>query len=622
MVQKISTDGIMTRSFLCLVSDFRTSLGQNYAARQTSAFLSGGIKSLRSESFPGRMAVSPFIFKRDYQLETFFKRYRFEKDVFSDDELNLLSVQKFLDTQIRLQRGIYDSPLTNMVLRRARHITKQILGKYDLEEHRDLCRFGKRACVGTRYSESTLDTKVSRPLTGSLAHIRWFKSYLETDRLLRLAIREASGKKRPSYRMCDTLTVSHVPKSFKALRAICPDTLLGSFYTAGLGRLIADRLKSVGLDITKLQKQHGYLAMRSSVSRWQATADLSAASDSLTGPLLMKVLPLPWYRAVMFGRIPHVSIGGQTVRMNTVLTMGLGHTFPLQTLVFYSLVEAIRQLSEVDGRVSVYGDDLIYPRKLHRYIRVLFPQFQLLLNEDKTYVQDFFRESCGSDYYRGCDVRPFSMEGECHHFSGIELEEFIYKLYNGLLRRWSREEIPKTIEFLTQLLILHCESVLVVPPHFPDTSGIKVGTFEDECGFYAPLKPCYPFHSVWFNYLTDGCGRKRVTSQAIYYWEKLRQSDVTDELDNWSSINDTPILYWQSSTCKKTGVKRLTPQVVDKRRRVVRYARSSTTEFGLLLQKACFADALAPQLSGRELCQVRVNPWKWVKRGWRGGRLT
>jgi hypothetical protein len=612
----------MVKTFVNLVSDFRKSLGSDYAAVPLQKLLQGGIQEFRKYKFPGRARVSPSVFKREYQLEMFFKRYRFENDVYSDDELNAMSVEKFIDTQKRLDSPIVETPLINRVLRDARSHAKRILRVYDKAEHQTFCRFGKRACVGTTLTSSYLDEKLKN-LTGSHEHIRWFKDYLRTDELLRSAIREASGKKRPQYIMCDTLTMSHVPKTFKALRAICPDTLLGSFYTAGLGGYIADRLKEEGLDIRTLQRRHGILAMKASESRTLVTADLSAASDSLTLFLLRRVLPSPWYRAITLGRIPHVILGGQRIRMNTVLTMGLGHTFPLQTLVFYCLLKAIGGLKGSHGTVSVYGDDLIYPRSIHKLVGYVFPRLHLILNEDKTYAKDFFRESCGSDYYRGCDVRPFCLEAEHHHCSGVQYERLLYKLYNGLLRRWDREEIPGTIEWITQELILKCDRILCVPTSFPDSSGIRVEQYTDGY-FHAPLEDCYPYQSKWFHYLMDRPKRRKVWSQMIYYWESLRSKESKGEYSPYDDPTDSPQLTWKRERRVVEGrrVFVLIPTVAAKQRSATELARASTSLYWALSQSPGLDNEISPPARPCGSYPTR-NPVVWARRvGWRGWPLT
>lgn len=612
-----STDECMRKLYIHLVSDFRTRFGQQYAAAPLGAFLSGGIKMLRGYAFPSRCCVSPDIFKADYQLEALFKRYRFKDDVYTDQELLDMAKEKFLGTQVRLAKGFTVTPLIHQVLVEARRFAKDILGEYSVEEHRALCQFGKRACVGTGFAESTLDVKLSKPLTGSQEHIRWFKNYLNTDELLRDAIKEASGKRRPSYRVCDTLTMSHVPKSFKALRGIIPDTLLGSFYTNGLGKLLSKRLRSAGLDIRVLQQRHGILAQKNSRTRKFVTADLSAASDSLTPHLLRRVLPLPWYRAAVYGRIPHIDLLGDRVRMETVLTMGLGHTFPLQTLVFYCLLKAIGRLAlGRDVYVSVYGDDLIYPRKIHRYVAAIFPKVGLLLNGDKTYVEDYFRESCGSDFYRGSDVRPFSPEGEYQLKHGLHYGQFLYKILNGLRRRWDASQIPRTIEFLKCEIILHVGEILYVPPSFPDTSGYKV--FEHDgaylCAYHEPDRNTF---SNRFTFIQQRNKRRESLSQCCYYWEWLRERSHIEIAHDYSDPSDTPILmvknYYKWRKGKKIVV-RVVAQTVDKRSIETLLTSSITTVFGLPPEYGDLVTSNHPKVLASNFFK-----FKTLKRSWRGG---
>jgi len=562
---KVSTDVIMQEVWSHLVSDFRTLLKtQSYAAQYKTA-LDVGISNFRLASFPGRMAVSPLLYKCDYQLETLFKRYRFQNDMYSQRELETTSWEKFQQTQLRLDTPIVETPFLNVVLRNARKIAKEILGEYDLEEHMSRCAFGKRACVGTGYGDSNLHIKLSRPLTGSIEHIRWFKEYLKTDTLLLDTIKEAQGKTKPSFRICRELKMTLVPKSYKALRSVMPDTLCGSFYTRGLGEVLALRLKSAGLNIRTLQERHGILAQRSSVRGHLVTADLSAASDSITTWLLRRVLPGPWYRVVTHGRIPFIRYKRSSLRMNTVLTMGLGHTFPLQTLIFYSLLESIRRLKSIRTKCSVYGDDLIYPKGIHNLVRYVFPRINLNLNGDKTYAETPFRESCGSDYYRGVDVRPFNPEGEHRLLGRLYLGQFLYKLYNGISRRWTAGEIPATLNYLYNAIITHCGECFVVPPHFPDTSGVKFGPHVPVR--YTDLTFAPDVQSCTFNYVKTNSGRRRVRTQRCYYWEWLRQRSTGDTLSPYSDLGDVPALFWAKKVRFHKGKKRVTliPMTSDKR---------------------------------------------------------
>jgi hypothetical protein len=548
MVQmKYDTDVVMRKLWLHLLRDFRTSFGLEYATRPAKYLLDGGIKAFRAYKWPARSTVSPYLYKADYQLESLFKRYRFKEDVYSDEQLTEMALEKFIANQERIATPFKRTLLVDMWLKKARTIATKILGEYSLEEHYDLCRFGKRACVGTTYSNSYLDIKLDKKLTGSTEHISWFSKYQTTDSILSCLLEQSRAKRGgPLFDVCDTLNLALVPKSYKSFRSILANTLLGSFVTLGLGKVIQSRLADKGLDIRHLQKRHGDLARTSSLTRQNATADLSAASDSISRELLRMILPTKWYHACTDGAIPYVNIKGKIYRMSSIVTMGMGHTFPLQTLVFYCLIKAIGELKgESSTFVSVYGDDLIYPRRLHRYVRTLFPMVHLHLNGDKTYVEDYFRESCGSDFYHGVDVRPFCFQGGHQLVDRKRYAVFLYKLLNGLTRRWEKVEIPFAIDYILSEIILTQESVLQVPPSFPDGSGYKVERPKTE-KFFAPVAYATSTQTLVFKYL-HVCPNTRVVSFLYpYYWERLRVSHnmISETQERWDVPADEPCIRW------------------------------------------------------------------------------
>lgn len=545
MEKKRSTDTTMKKVWLCLSRDFDTALGVNAFSRLRDVFLEKGIRGLREIDFPIWDNSDSYFLKCQLQLAGFHKRYRYENDVFSDDELLHKSKIKFLETQERISRPLDNSEMLFRVLQRARTLAKGILGEYTAEEHMALCRFGKRACAGHPYSRSYLDLKLSGPLSGSPEHIAWFERYLLTDSMLSAVVREKHKGALP-YQICDSLALSFVPKSWKSYRSIKPNTLLGSFYTQGLGRLIQERLLHCGLDIRTLQEKHKVLARVNSHSRRLATADLSAASDSITSELLRKVLPLPWFRAVMLGRTSHFTMDNQSYPLMSVATMGDGHTFPLQTLVFYCLLKAIGDLLSRRTFVSVYGDDLIYPSWLHRYVRSIFPKMHLQLNMEKTYVSSWYRESCGGDYFRGIDVRPFNLEGDHQMLTPSFYSVFLYKVLNGLLRRWDRAEIPETVELLLTEIFLVGGEILQVPPSFPDGSGFKVDRPVTLDG-YAPVSYTPRSGTVQFKYLHVFPDTRCVKTQYPYYWDTLRTMS-TSNVPNPYDGSDIETLLWKRAT--------------------------------------------------------------------------
>jgi hypothetical protein len=212
--------------------------------------------------------------------------------------------------------------------------------------------------------------------------------------------------------------------------------------------------------------------------------------------------------------------------------MGNGATFPVETLVFYCLLKAIGELTGVKGTYSVYGDDLIYPSGLHRYVTAIFPQFHFRLNLDKTFVSYPFRESCGSDFYRGQDVRPYFAKGQEEVLTRVRYESWLYKVYNGLTFRWDPEEIRGTLTWILSELSMISRGICRVPPSFPDYSGVKVSSPIDKPLSYAhlPWKPVtiqFYSGSRWyqFDYLTETPKKRVVRTVEPYYWLALQGLD-------------------------------------------------------------------------------------------------
>lgn len=573
---ELDTDRVMKRLWLTLHEDFQNTYGSDLHLRAHTALLKEGVKGFRDASWPSRpSSLPPHLYKWLYQLENLFKRYRFADDVYSDDELLERTVNSFRDTQVRIATPIVMTSSLFLVVQRARKIVTEILGDYDPEEHIQQSEFGKRACVGTPYRESYLDLKLqSRPFTGSPEHLRWFEDVIKGDPLLRECLKDIEQRTHP----VQDLIYTCVPKDWKKLRGILANTLVGSYYSAGIGKVIQRRLLRAGLNIRRLQVKHGKLAKIASIWRRLVTADLSAASDSITLQLLRMLLPCKWYRAITYGRSRYADVFGERILLSSFLTMGLGTTFPLQTLIFYSLVRAMGELSGHRFSVSVYGDDLIYSRELHKYVKHYFPMLHLKLNADKTYEKDHFRESCGSDYYRGVDVRPYQPEGRCQHLVGPRKQEFLYRLYNGLRRRWDEVEIPKTLAYLRMELLMHGELLFQVPPSFPDGSGIRVDKPVKDY-WYSPvlwrksdkLRVADNGGGYCFMYLHDVSKTRCVqAAQLPYYWDKLRSKSQPGDVDNaygilglptgeylnsWDDAADMPVIQWVKAQKKPKYVR-------------------------------------------------------------------
>jgi hypothetical protein len=91
--------------------------------------------------------------------------------------------------------------------------------------------------------------------------------------------------------------------------------------------------------------------------------------------------------------------------------MGNGYTFPLQTLLFYSLASLACKMSNVgSSQVSVYGDDVIVPPEAFDTFLRLLNLFGFEPNSEKSFGSGPFRESCGKDYFDGKDCQPLYLK--------------------------------------------------------------------------------------------------------------------------------------------------------------------------------------------------------------------
>jgi hypothetical protein len=102
---------------------------------------------------------------------------------------------------------------------------------------------------------------------------------------------------------------------------------------------------------------------------------------------------------------------GKRLRLQKFSSMGNGFTFPLQTLIFYSLAWALQPAIEVGPQrpqVAVaYGDDIIVPSDVAPKLAELLRYVGFKVNAEKSFWEGPFRESCGKDYFLGVDVRPW-----------------------------------------------------------------------------------------------------------------------------------------------------------------------------------------------------------------------
>lgn len=193
-----------------------------------------------------------------------------------------------------------------------------------------------------------------------------------------------------------------------------------------VGNLIRQRLyKRTKIDLNT-QQRNKHLA-RLAQTFGLATIDLANASGSISLKLVKALLPSDWFAVISDFRSTH----GQCNRLNRdpiayemVSSMGNGFTFELESLIFYAVAKATAEQSgihdtESTKSITVFGDDIIVPARMASSLISNMSLMGFTTNTEKSFINGYFYESCGADYYDGTDVRPFFIKRNISSFRDL-----------------------------------------------------------------------------------------------------------------------------------------------------------------------------------------------------------
>lgn len=199
-----------------------------------------------------------------------------------------------------------------------------------------------------------------------------------------------------------------VPKNAKTDRGICIEPTLNSYVQLGIGAYIRRMLKRSTVD---LNTQDVNRELAANAHDWSlATLDLSGASDSLSVSAVFRLLDPAWFELLDLARSPKTLIDGTWVELEKFSSMGNGYTFELETLIFVSIAKSIVP-RELWTLVNAYGDDIIVPREYAQEVIDALEFFGFSVNTQKSFLAGNFFESCGTDWFRNQNVRPFYCRG-------------------------------------------------------------------------------------------------------------------------------------------------------------------------------------------------------------------
>ncbi len=329
------------------------------------------------------------------------------------------------------------------VLFRAQRKISQVLG--DCPDLSDLAlRFGPGANPGITKRAASVRRKLSEQPTCStnltpyvddvLAELPMYTSLHATSSRV-----DADGDvwEAVSVLVVDS-KVAFVPKSPKTCRTICVEPLLNSMAQLAYGDFISARLLRWGVDLQD-QTRNQRLAREGSLTNALATLDLSSASDTIALGLVRHLLSYEWYNTLCKYRTMYCTApDGSRFRFEKFSSMGNGFTFPLESLIFWALATCA-----ADDEVSVYGDDIVCPSTSYDFVVEVLNACGFTVNLSKSYWSGPFRESCGSDYYRGIDIRPCYIKNNIAGFDLFRLHNFFSRRGECENASWVLDWIPK-----------------------------------------------------------------------------------------------------------------------------------------------------------------------------------
>lgn len=224
-----------------------------------------------------------------------------------------------------------------------------------------------------------------------------------------------------------------VPKTLKTPRIIAIEPTCMQYAQQGLMHEIVESLESEYIrshsGVRQQNPAYGFvgfsdqvpnqkLAREGSLKGELATLDLSEASDRVSNQLVREMLaPYPYLQeGVDACRSRKADVPGHgVIRLAKFASMGSALTFPVEamvftTIIFMAIAEELRTsvshrlLKEFEGKVRVYGDDIIVPTDYAVPVMRKLETFGFKVNADKSFWTGKFRESCGKEYYAGHDV--------------------------------------------------------------------------------------------------------------------------------------------------------------------------------------------------------------------------
>lgn len=225
--------------------------------------------------------------------------------------------------------------------------------------------------------------------------------------------------------------VNIVPKTAYIGRVVFSPCAGNAFEQKRHGKTFSNRLARFGIDIPRAQDVHQRMAFHGSIKKHLTTDDQKWASGLIYTALVRYLVSPEWFSLLSASRDSYARFPDGSLRpLSQFATMGNGYCFELETIIFFGMLRTAAVLGKYPKNskdIKVFGDDLIYPSELTKYVRGIGRMVGFITNVDKSYSEGSFRESCGADYYDGLNIRPVYIKKSFDHPYDLTISANIVK---------------------------------------------------------------------------------------------------------------------------------------------------------------------------------------------------
>lgn len=313
--------------------------------------------------------------------------------------------------------------------------------------------------------------------TDARLHTELMRYYARTNRSLLAAEKQRQALTGEVVTVVNYSRLGTVRKNARTDRTICTEPNLNMIFQRALGEGINHVLRvHYGYDEALQPDRNREHARTGSIYGDLCTIDLSSASDTISLALCRAILPSWILAAITDCRTPNTRLDDTLIPLAMVSSMGNGFTFPLETYIFSVITRVTAREHGIkfrrydhdrvdSGNFGVFGDDIICPSVLFDSLNARLEFCGFIPNREKSYATGFFRESCGTDWYGGYDVRGV-------YLKRIDRVQDRFSAFNRLVRWGLKHQF--TLYNTLSVLLRQDWRRCVIPASDPDVEGYKV----------------------------------------------------------------------------------------------------------------------------------------------------